>query len=195
MTVGPVTSCLSFWYSCLSSSNFSNSVSALMRYCAATWPCFSIFLFSWTSFASAVAPGWSVLGLESGKGGLELLLRAFQKGGEDLFEYVLELRRNTLVVPLLLDVLDVIFVGRVSTAAFSTIRLSLRKTSVEDPSAAKLSGGTWSSCDCGSNLSSDCLRPCPSPLHQDMASTNVLGLTPHSRKCTGTSHRTNPHGR
>ena len=86
------------------------------------------------------------------KGGLELLLCSLRKAREDPFQDVLEQRRNTVIVPLLVVVLGVDLVvvaplllgvhvlGSVCTAAFSTTRLCLHDAPIEDPSAAKLSG-------------------------------------------------------
>ena len=94
----------------------------------------------------------------------ELLLCSFRKGREELFEGVLELRRNTrvhVVAPLLLSVPGELFVGWVCAAALSTVRISPHETPVEDPSAAKLSRAFGPAAGQFCLLVRHIVRPCP----------------------------------
>ena len=59
---------------------------------------------------------------EPWEGCLELFLSILREGRKDLFEGVLELRRHTVVVPLLVEVLGVVLVVVGSTASWRSHR-------------------------------------------------------------------------
>ena len=101
------------------------------------------------------------------EGGLELLLCGLREAREDLFEYVLELGRDIVVVPLLAVVVGVVLeavtplllgvhtAGSVCTTAFGTVRLPVHDAPVEDPSTAELSGALDPASICSAFLFSD----------------------------------------